>query len=339
MDLKFENWKFLQQRLFTSEAHKRLEVVFSQRPEVELSRLFRNHNEPGNEVSDPEEVSIRLCADEWLAEVSLLFLGWLSGYASSTVDTPQAESILAILGHRSMRPYYESHYPVALPWLFRQQLQGELQIEPEQAPGAFEYFINLYERFKNDRELICFLNFLDGYQFGRGEATVGIETVADAFSNPDRIVDAIFKPKPQATALDEAIIGLLRFATFSTTLHEFLLECESMPMLQSGFWFFYAFWYREFKKDVKEVSVRAIQRASANVYDKGSQALASQSEQELDEIMTALTDGRYSNALIEIIPNETLGSLSFEIGLVSAPVQENEWVSRFSAYKNSSAAE
>ncbi|MEO5953865.1 MAG: hypothetical protein ABIQ44_15490, partial [Chloroflexia bacterium] len=294
--------------------------------------IIRDHKILGNAIGDPKEVALRRCVDEWLAEIGLLFLGWLSGYCSNFADTPAGERILKILDSDGLRPYYERHYPVALPWLFRQQLKGELELTPAQAPGAFELFINMYERFRNDRELLCFLDFLDGFNFGVGLSNITIENVAEAFKDPDRVVEALFKPKPQTTPLDDAIIGLLRFATFSTSLQEFLVQCASMPTLQSGFWFFYAFWYREFKKDAKAISMRAIQMASANVTDKGSQALASQSEIELDEIMTALTDGRYANALIERVPDNSLGTLSFDIP-ANTPPASNGWASKFGAYK------
>ena len=331
MDHLLDNRKFLHERLFAGELHQSLEALFANGTAEDLSRLFRNHAGPGNGVYDPKEVATRRQMDEWLAEVSLIYLAGFSGYAARSAGTAYGERILKILGHASLRPFYERYYPIALPWLFRLELEDEVAIEAEQAPGAFEFFANLYERFRNDRELACFLDYLDGFAYGAGEARVSVETVVEAFGNPDRVVQAVFRPQAQMTPLDAGIVGLLRFATFSTSLHELLQKCDAFPVLRSAFWFFYAFWYREFHKDVKALSVGAIQTAAGSVRDKGSQALASQSEQELTAIMTALTDGRYANALIEKVPAETLGTLSFETKSASSP--KPGWASRFAAYR------
>ena len=329
MSNQFDNWNFLQQRFFASENFKTIEDCFQVKDESQLAQLFRDHKTRG--VTDPTEMKLRRHMDEWLSDVSLLYLAYLSGYSIDPASTPAGNRILAILGHPSLSPFYERYYPTALPWLFRLHLDKQIQIQAEQAPGAFEHFAALFERFRNDRELSCFLDFLDGFQYGIGHSAITVETIANSFDNPNRIVEAVFRPKSQITPLDSGIIGMLRFATFSTSLYELLERCESFPILRSGFWFFYAYWFHEFEKDVTNLSLQAIQTAAAQAQDAASQALASQSQQRLDEIMTALKDGRYANALFQLVPADTLGDLSFDTEDI--PTAEPGWTDRFAKYK------
>ena len=324
-----DNFKYLTDRLFLGEDHKAIEAAFKSKSPEALQQIFRNHVLDLNGISDPAEIALRRHMDNWLNEVSLFYLSWLSGYSMNPVDTDPGNRILAILGHASLRPYYESYYKQALPCLFCLHLEGS-EVTQQLSPGAFEYFASLYERFRNDRELACFLEFLDGYWYGKPPAIVNIDSVIRAFENPERVVEAAFRSTSQLTQLDSGIIGLLHFATFCTSLYEFLERCKDFPLLQSAFWFFYAYWFREYKKDVKALSIQAIQNATQNSNDAGAQALASVSENDLNNIMTALTGNKYATALIENFPATDIGIASFDLN--EKATLKSDLASRFADY-------
>ncbi len=325
----FDNFKYLTDRLFLGEDHMAIEAAFKSKSSEELKQLFRNHETDPIGITGPAEIALRRNMDNWLNELSLFYLSWLSGYSMNPVDTDPGNRIFAILGHASLRPYYESYYKQALPCLFCLHLEGN-EVTQQISPGAFEYFANLYERFRNDRELACFLEFLDGYGYGKPPSIININSVIHAFENPDRVVEAAFRPTSQLTPLDSGIIGLLHFATFCTSLYEFLERCKDFPLLQSAFWFFYAYWFREYKKDVKNLSIQAIQNAALNSKDTGAQALASESQDRLSRIMTALTGNNYTTVLIENFPATDIGITSFEL-TGKAPAKPG-LASRFAAY-------
>ncbi len=329
MDNSYDNFKYLTGRLLLGADHLALEPLFQSKSDEELAQIFRNHETDPIGITDPNEVSLRRHMDSWLNEASLIYLSWLSGYSSDPEGKDQGNRIFAILGHPSLRPYYESYYKQALPCLFCLHLE-ENKIETQDSPGAFEAFANLYERFRNDRELACFLEFLDGYCYGKPPAIITIDSVIRAFENPDRIVEAAFRPASQLTPLDSGIIGLLHFATFCTSLHEFLEKCKGLPLLQSAFWFFYAYWFREYKKDVKNLSIQAIQNAAMNTKDSGSQALASESQDRLNIIMSALTGNDYASELIKQFPATDIGIASFD--LTEKATVKSDLASRFAAY-------
>ncbi len=329
MDNSYDNFKYLTGRLLLGADHLALEPLFTSKSDEEIAHIFRDHNTNPIGITDPNEIALRSHMDNWLDETSLIYLSWLSAYSSDPEGTDQGNRIYAILGHVSLRPYYESYYKQALPCLFCLHLE-ESKLDQQISPGAFEYFANLYERFRNDQELACFLGFLDGYCYGKPPAIVTIDSVIRAFENPDRIVEAAFRPASQLTPLDSGIIGLLHFATFCTSLHEFLERCKDLPLLQSAFWFFYAYWFREYKKDAKNLSIQAIQNAAMNTKDTGSQALASESQDRLNIIMSALTGNDYASVLIENFPSTNIGIASFDLN-EKAPAQPS-LASRFAAY-------
>jgi hypothetical protein len=329
MDTSYDNFKYLTGRLLQSADHLALEPLFKPQSDADIAHIFRNHLTDPIGITSPNEIALRRHMDNWLNESSLIYLSWLSGYSSDPAGTDQGNRIFAILGHTALRPYYESYYKQALPCLFCLHFEDD-KIERQNSPGAFEAFANLFERFRNDAELACFLEFLDGYCYGKAPAIVTIDSVIRAFENPDRIVEATFRPASQLTPLDSGIVGLLHFATFCTSLHAFLEKCKDLPLLQSAFWFFYAYWFREYKKDVKNLSIQAIQNAAMNTKDSGSQALASESQDRLNIIMSALTGNAYASVLIERFPAPDIGIASFDLN--EKAIAKPSLASRFAAY-------
>ncbi|GEM_PF-2742998 len=329
MDNSYDNFKYLTGRLLIGADHLALEPLFKTKSDEAIAHIFRNHDADPDGIRDPIEIALRRNMDNWLNETSLIYLSWLSGYSSDPEGVDQGTRIFAILGHASLRPYYENYYKQALPCLFCLHLE-ESKIERQNSPGAFEAFANLFERFRNDRELACILEFLDGYCYGKAPAIVSIDSVIRAFESPDRVVEAAFRPASQLTPLDSGIIGLLHFATFCTSLHEFLERCKDLPLLQSAFWFFYAYWFREYKKDVKNLSIQAIQNAAMNTKDTGSQALASESQARLNIIMSALTGNEYATALIAKFPSTGISIASFD--LLERTSAKSGLAARFAAY-------
>lgn len=300
MEIREENLEFLLARLHERPSHQAIVAAFATMTPEQLLWRYRTHKLEGNEVKTREEIQARREMDDWLGEVSLIYLAGLCGYSQRLADSPHKDEILKILDHPSLRPYYEQHYPIAPPCLLRLELTGVSRLESPSAPGAFEVFVNMNERFRSDEDLMRFLDYLDGFWYVGATKRIGIHTVVGAFSNPDRVVEALMKPRPEVTVLDSGIIGLLRFATFSTDLIQFLRICQPAPILQSAFWFFYAFWYREYREDASKLSMAALDHAIAASGTKV--AIAAESRAELSHTMTALSDGSFAIPILDKAP-------------------------------------
>lgn len=329
------NWEFLWRKLEAGAFHQTVSARFARVNDNELSVVLRHHTPDG--VSDPDEIAFRAAVDEWLGQVEMLYVAWLCGYVPDPAKQDQAATLHALLKRDPLRSYYERYYPIALPWLFRLHLEGSVRIEPttqDEAAGGFERFATLYERFRDDENLGEFLNFLDDFHYGPKGARIDIGTVVAAFESPTRVIDALQRPAQSVSVLDQGIIGLVRFLTFSQDLDGLLRLCAQMPLVQSIFWFFYGYWFTEFKRDVATESTNAIGKIVAatvephTTMDPNRRAMAAKHGDELKRILQRLTGGGYAKPLY----TEVRRAVATHPGKSSASARK--WLKRFSGYMN-----
>ena len=302
------NLDFLLRKLRRGDAHREVSERFRSATDVEMSRLLRHHREAS--VNDPEEIAFRHLMDEWLAEVGILYVAYLCGYITDPThgtSDGRIQEVRVILAKPELRAYYETHYPIALPWLLRLHLEASVQLKAAESPPAaavFERFSVLYERFRIDKDLLQFLDFLDAFWY-RAEGGANIKTVVNAFADPNRVAAAFQRPVDQLTRVDRGIVGLVRLLICSRDLDALLQVCGQLAALQSALWFFYAYWYREFQNDVNTEATQAIDKALAAI--KNTPAAAKDVEkiselglerERLSQMMERLTNGTYAAGLI-----------------------------------------
>ena len=311
------NLEVLIHNLEQTEAHLAIAAKFRGANEAVLGKLLRNHkDEP---VSDPDEIEFRSRMDAWLGQVSLLYLAWLCGYVPDPGESERAKSISEILSNPALRPYYEQHYPTAIPWLFRLHLEGKVRLSSESSmdgAGAFERFSILYERFREDQDLNVFLNLLDGFWYGR----TNIDSVVDSFQTPERVAEALARPADQITYFDRGISGMVRFLTFCHDLDQLLVLCSGMPLVRSAFWFFYAYWFHEYSVDVAQKSMEAIDKVMKAAESKGSDSTVDRFKWE--HLLQRLTSGEFAKRLVA----------EMERAAAAGNADAAEWLDRFRAY-------
>ena len=313
-EIRKNNWDFLIHKLLHSEAHEA--VVETLSDGTQTRRLLRHHREAP--VTDPREIEYRAQMDLWLGQASITYLAWLCGYIPDPASMHDAGIVREVLSKPEVRPYYEQHYPVAIPWLFRLHLDKTVSLPCESSmdgTGAFERFSILYERFREDEDLGVFLNMLDGFVF-RG---ISVDSVVTAFQNPDRVAQALARPADQITYLDRGISGMVRFLTFCHDLDELLRLCKGMPLVQSAFWFFYGYWFREFSLDVAEKSMEALDKVMRAADSSGNDSTLERSEWQL--LLQRLTSGEYAKRLVQEMEHAA-----------GANGEAAEWLVRFGSY-------
>jgi hypothetical protein len=290
-EVRRNNWQFLIHKLQQSEVHAAVVKRFAEASDAELRRVLRYHDDP---VSDPDEIRFRALIDLWLGQAGLIYLAWLCGYIPDPAAMPDAGLPREILATPALRQYYEEHYPIAIQWLFLLQLEGRLKLACETSvsgAGAFERFSILYERFRDDQDLHVFLNLLDGFEYGR----TNTQSVVESFKDPERVALALARRADQITYLDRGIVGMVRFLTFCHDLDRLLELCAGMPVVQSAFWFFYAYWFHEYS-DVAEKSMEAIDNAVKAAESAGSDSIVEHEKWRL--MLQRLTGGEFARALI-----------------------------------------
>jgi len=315
-EVRQNNWDFLIRKLLHSEVHETIVKKFREANDDDLLRLLRYHSIA---VTDPAEIEFRSRMDSWLGQASLIYLGWLCGYIPDPEAKQEAGLLREILAKPALRPYYEQHYPVALPWLFRLHLKGSVKLPRESSlagAGAFERFSILYERFRDDQDLSLFLNLLDGFWYGR----TSIDSVVDSFQNPDRVAEALARPADRITSLDRGIAGMVRFLTFCHDLDQLLVLCDGMPRIQSAFWFFYAYWFHEYSVDVAEKSMEAIDKVMKAADSTGGDSAVERKNWQL--LLQRLTSGESAQPLVA----------EMEHAAAAGNADAADWVERFGSY-------
>lgn len=315
-EVRQHNWDYLIHKLEHSEAHLSVVNKFRDANDYEIRRVLRYHSDP---ISDPDEVEFRSRMDTWLGQASLLYLAWLCGYVPDPGAPGRANPIRAILSRPALRPYYEQHYPTALPWLFRLHLEGKVTLPCESSidgAGAFERFSILYERFREDQDLSVFLNLLDGFWYGR----TSIDTVVTSFQSPDRVAEALARPADQITYLDRGISGMVRFLTFCHDLDGLLVLCSGMPLVQSAFWFFYAYWFHEYSVDVAQKTMDAIEKVMTAADSRGADSTVERQKWEL--LLHRLTSGESAKPL----------AAKMEDAATAGNADAAAWLERFRPY-------
>jgi len=314
-DIQQENGAFLMRNLryglqpahgpqVTRSVHTEIKEAFDSSSSGHLAHLLRDHKKES--ISELSEIWFRRSMDSWLGQVSLLYLAQLSGYATFPQKSEELSEVRNILSYPALRKYYETYYPVAVPWLLRLHLKGKCHLPIEASKsgaGAFERFSILYERFfQSDRELQQLLNFLDGFWYGEPKCRTDIRTVVESFKFPELVASAFGKPRDQFTRLDRGIVGMVRFWIFGEALDELLQLCREIPLVQSAFWFFYSYWFHEYDA-VADMSGRAIDNAVEAIRTRGKAGLNAMSDVTAErdkwkQVMGRLTSGEYAKALI-----------------------------------------
>lgn len=290
-EVRRNNWQFLIHKLQQSDVHAAVTTKFRDASSAELRRVLRYHDDP---VIDPGEIKFRALVDSWLAQAGLIYLAWLCGYTPNPAAMPEADLLREILATPALRQYCEEHYPIAIQPMFRLQLEGKLELPSETSAsgaGAFERFSILYERFRDDPDLNVFLNLLEGFVYGR----TNTQSVVEGFKDPEQVAQAFAHRADQVTPLDRGIVGMVRFLTFCHDLDQLLELCAGMPVVQSGFWFFFAYWFHEYS-DVAETSMAAVDNAVKAAESAGSDSTGQHEKWRL--MLQRLTGGEFAKPLI-----------------------------------------
>jgi hypothetical protein len=248
-------WEALRSRFLTRSQAALAIKEFERRTEFEgrgkLRHLLRHHDE---ETVTGRDTDRRYWFDLFLGYVSLLEIAHLIRY----FDVQEEErSYLRVLENASVRSYYELHYPLLLPTLFRARLIGLWRWEESTRPfrwhGLFEEFLGLYEGFLADDVMWYFLDLLDDYQF-----EINLDDLLSALSSKKEMSALLMETRLHDKPLAKAAQGFSRFLSFCIRLNELLDRAESTNLLRSAMWHHYAFWFRELGDKVRQTITVAV---------------------------------------------------------------------------------
>jgi len=230
-----------------AEAKRGLAIIRERSPRS-LAWLLRHHAEKA--ISN-EETWLRDDVDYALHYYAALEMACLAGIIR--VDTlPKSEHATAmrVLNDPAVSTYYDEHYRVVLPRLFRLRLAGQWSMvtASAEARGLVTDLFRISAPFDRSASIETFLWFLDG---GRRW-----DESEDKYVDIDDTLNSVLKtrdfgerltrrPKGQ---LDRSVHGLSEFVEFSVAFDALLAEAGALPIIRDAMWEFKSYWFKKFRR-------------------------------------------------------------------------------------------
>jgi hypothetical protein len=269
----------------------------NRRREIALAALLRDHRERMIEARG--EIDLRDAFDELLAYYSLIEIAMRAGVVSRLPE-PLTKEVRSLLQHSSVRPFYESYYPLVLPQLLLRRL-----MQKTGAPGSAE----------NDR-LPVFYKFLDvstliddGTLAEDGDAETffwllddgktadgySVEDFLEVTKRPRDLFVRMQRQDDDQDWLDVSLHGFKKFLTFCVSFDAFLARVQE-PSLQSAYWHYHGYWFGQLQAELGTSVLMALNNFTA--WKPGEQATV-RSVSQTQRAIAQLTSGRFSWVLWE----------------------------------------
>jgi hypothetical protein len=285
MNIEQMNFEDLRSRTDSSPAAAAVLNILQSYTTPRLTHLLRDHHD--EEVAG-KEVKQRDAFDETLELYSLMEVASIASYVPKRFPDDYKKRALDALSNTAVRVYYETHYPLFLPRLHRERLEGRWNAS-EEGPELPAYFISFSElsRVIDDDDVEVFLWMLedgsidgtslrdllaivkDPERFGaammkgspqknhQGDFWSEVTSEA-ALRNPKKFVRQ-FEPDEDLTYAERSVRGFQRFLFFCRDLDRLLCAASEYPLTQSAMWHFHSYWFDEMSDDLKPYLEQAIE--------------------------------------------------------------------------------
>lgn len=259
-----------------------------------LARELRDH-EPGA-IDEPSEIRFRDGVDYLLQYYSVLEIASLFDLVPDEFDTQFRDHAQWQLNQPAVVKYYEDHYPLLLPRMFRERLDGvRRKIGVSGAPSIFARFLNVSAKINEDSEVETLLWFLDDGIWGEDD----IDSVVEVTGDPDTFVRLL--ASNQRDRLTMAIGGLRTFLGFCAEFDSLLASLTDDPLAQSAFWHFHGYWFDHLRSQLgKQVraAVRGLASWSPTIEGESARdAAGRRTTADLQRSVERLTSGVYGRPL------------------------------------------
>jgi hypothetical protein len=220
------------------EAAAYLSDCIARRRNSELETLLRDYRvEP---VTAAREIDLRAATDRLLTCYSILEISSLADFVPQ-LPKEFASEAHAIVAHRDVRRYYEEYYPMKLPILFRQRLNGHAVSLPERdaaVTAPIIAFLELDRQFTEKLEDRTLLRMLDSFTLG----DYRFRDLVTLITMPERFIEYLLGDR-EREPLGQAARELGMFLQFCVELRQLLDRVRDWPLLQSAMWSYYSYWF------------------------------------------------------------------------------------------------
>lgn len=251
----------------TATARKMLAGFYEGSGAEDLDYLLRRHH-PEAPISNRETWD-RDSFDYLIGAYGILEIASLIAVVPDPVPPRVGAPALLHLSHPAVRRYYESHYRLLLPRLFRLRLEGKYEAREERGAttaSLFMRFLDLHDYMEADPQVENFLWLLDG-----GYRKVNLDDVLKAFKDKDTFLKVMTRPltkhklgsqtrRDRDDQLTFSLLGMQKFFWFCLEFEVLLDEATALPRLQSAFWFAYEYWFSHLRNKVGRTLPLAVER-------------------------------------------------------------------------------
>lgn len=248
MDVRLANFESLRMRFYEPK-HVQRAVGFLERrvgrgSDRRLRSLLRDHVSSGITVDD--DTWIRDSFDFLLAYYAILEIASIAGY----IGQPDANTVASARAHLEQPDvvrYYEEHYPLLLPALFRERLEGRNQLretvraEADQlrAQSLVMRFTQLIGARNADWDIDRFLFLMDDGEVGGVDWRSLLRPLADL----DQYLSITGKSGDDDDPGAQALRGFTKFIEFCENLERLLQSAADFTLLQAAMWHYNAYWF------------------------------------------------------------------------------------------------
>lgn len=255
-DLKSANLSDLVEDYFNkTDARLGAKAIASNVPENKLDRLLRSHLI--QEVVSQREIKARDGLDDLLAFYSILEIAFLCGVITElpTVLENQARKHLS---RPAVRRYYEKFYPILLPVLFLERLNGASRFDVYDFPHVFAGFLTL-NTILDDEDVQIFLWLLDDGTIEEEDSDCDLADVLRVLQDSKGFAKRILTSPEDQVTVDQALHGFVKFSGFCFEFDK-LLGGNVHKLIKSAMWHFHGYWFGQIGGQVLGVISAAIEQ-------------------------------------------------------------------------------
>jgi hypothetical protein len=264
----------------------------------DLAYLLRHHDE---DTVEEDETWDRDAIDDLIGYYSILEVASIAG---AIPDLPRADAALASenLGDLIVRVYYEEHYPLTLPGLFRQRLRGAQMIREngQDCLRWFYRFLAIDQQVDQNSDVDDFLWLIDGGTLSDHSGDYDIDDLFAVLADETDFRERMHLGRRSRTRLDDSLHGLRIFIVFGLEFDSLLKACRGLPLLRAAFWHHHSYWFGQldwfFGRKLPKALDR-ITRWSGRAKAPEMRHLIDREVHEAQRAFERLSSGRYGAAL------------------------------------------
>lgn len=194
---------------------------------------------------------------------SLIEIGQIAGYLPDSLPVELVEEIKYFLNNKYLKRYYKSYYKLYLPQLLLQDVNKDNFPSENEDPEIinenqliFEQFLLIKNSIEDDNDVYQFLWFLDDGHTN-GYRLKDFREILKSREEKNKLLD----DNPNSI-LNKTLRGYVKYLQFLSEYAQLLRRSNHYKLLQSAFWHFQSYWFKNMSSKLGKVLYKSIQQVT-----------------------------------------------------------------------------